>query len=711
VRFDGVIIVDWSAAAKPTTGKDSIWIGQAGSGVQPPVNAPTRHAAMEVLQSRIEVARASGQRLLIGADFPFAYPQGFAKALTGREGALALWQWLAAEVQDAPDNANNRFELANRINKGFPGVGPFWGCPAHLDLPHLPAKGSARQYMPFAERRAVEAAERGTQPVWKLFTTGSVGSQALLGIPRLAKLKADLGSACAVWPFEPLEDAEIVLAEVWPSLLTKEIAELEARYPCKDAAQVDILARAIAGLPTERMAALLKPDASLELLQEEGWILGAGAVQDLRSGLGETVPELTPPRLRNDCFAMPQGVSWVPVTEALAKLDAALIPLTTTETLPVAKAGGRILAEDVFAHRSNPPRPNSAVDGYGFAREALQGEGPYTLPLVKGRAAAGQPFEGAVPAGQAIRILTGAILPDGVDTVVLEEDCATDGARVAFDGPIKARINTRKAGEDVAEGEMALPKGRRLTPPDLALLAALGVGSVSAYRPLRVGVLSTGDEIIATAGDPALHHQIHDANRPMLLELARQWGFTPVDLGHVKDDPKKIRARLDKGARDADVILTSGGASAGDEDHVSRLLRSEATLSSWRIAMKPGRPLALALWKGIPVLGLPGNPVAAFVCALVFGRPALSKMAGGPFVAPQGFTVPAAFTKRKKAGRREYLRARLNEEGHAEVFRSEGSGRISGLSWAEGLVELPDDAVDITHGMHVRFVPYGSFRL
>ena len=711
MRFDGVIIVDWSAAARPTTGKDSIWIGQAGAGAQAPVNAPTRHAAMEVLCHRIEAALASGQRLLIGADFPFAYPQGFAKALTGRHGALSIWEWLADEVADAPDNANNRFDLANRINASLPGVGPFWGRPPHLDLPHLPAKGSARHRMPFAERRAVEAAERRTQPVWKLYTTGSVGSQALLGIARFDKLKSDLGAACAIWPLEPHDKAEVVLAEVWPSLLTKEIAAVEAQYPCKDAAQVDILARAFAGLPPKKLTAMLSPDAPREILAEEGWILGAGAVQDLRSGLGNTLPELTPPRLRNDCFAMPQGVNWVPVDEALAKLDAALIPLTTTETLPVAKAGGRILAEDVIARRSNPPRPNSAVDGYGFARDALQGDGPYTLPLAKGRAAAGQPFEGVVPPGQAIRILTGAILPDGVDTVVLEEDCATDGARVAFDGPIKARLNTRKAGEDVAEGELALAKGRRLTPPDLSLLAALGVGSASVYRPLRVGILSTGDEIIARAGDPALPHQIHDANRPMLLELARQWGFTPVDLGHVKDDPKKIRARLDKGAQDADVILTSGGASAGDEDHVSRLLRSEATLSSWRIAMKPGRPLAFALWKGVPVLGLPGNPVAAFVCALVFGRPALSKMAGGPFAVVQGFTVPAAFAKRKKAGRREYLRARLNGDGHAEVFRSEGSGRISGLSWAEGLVELPDGAADIEPGTPVRFIPYGSFGL
>ncbi|MEZ5733416.1 MAG: molybdopterin-binding protein [Paracoccaceae bacterium] len=419
---------------------------------------------------------------------------------------------------------------------------------------------------------------------------------------------------------------------------------------------------------------------------------------------------LTPPRLRDDCFAMPQGVAWVPVNEALARLRAALVPIAGTETLAGRDALGRILAADAVARRSNPPRANSAVDGYGFAHDAT-GAGVQRLPLVAGRAAAGQPFAGAVPPGQAVRILTGAILPEGVDTVVLEEDCATDGTAVAFDGPVKPGANTRRAGEDVAEGAVALRAGQRLRPPDLALLAALGIGRVEVTRPLRVGVLSTGDEIVNDPGSLAAPHQIFDANRPMLLALAERWGHVPVDLGHVHDDAGAIAARLDRGAGQADVILTSGGASAGDEDHVSALLRARGTLSSWRIAMKPGRPLALALWRGVPVFGLPGNPVAALVCALIFARPALSLMAGTGWTEPQGFTVPAAFSKRKKAGRREYLRARIDGEGRAEVFASEGSGRISGLSWATGLVELPDGAAEIAPGSPVHFLPYGSFDL
>lgn len=419
---------------------------------------------------------------------------------------------------------------------------------------------------------------------------------------------------------------------------------------------------------------------------------------------------LTPPRLRNDCFAMPQGVAWVPVDEALAKLRAALVPVTATERLPASRASGRVLAEAVAARRSNPPAANSAVDGYGFAHSAT-GDGVQRLPLVAGRAAAGQPYRDRVPEGAAIRILTGAILPEGVDTVVLEEDCATDGGTVAFDGPVKRGANTRCAGEDVAEGAEALPEGHLLRAPDLALLAALGIAEVTVRRPLRVAVLSTGDELIPDPSRPAAPHQIYDANRPMLLALAARWGHDPVDLGHVSDAPEAIAERLVDGAARADLILTSGGASAGDEDHVSTLLRERGQLSSWRIAMKPGRPLALAMWQGVPVMGLPGNPVAAFVCALIFARPALSLLSGAGWAEPMGFTVPAAFSKRKKAGRREYLRARMDAEGRAEVFASEGSGRISGLSWATGIVELPDGAADIVPGTPVRFMPYAGFGL
>ncbi|MCA0869213.1 molybdopterin molybdenumtransferase MoeA [Seohaeicola saemankumensis] len=416
---------------------------------------------------------------------------------------------------------------------------------------------------------------------------------------------------------------------------------------------------------------------------------------------------LKPPPLRNDCFALPAGVEWTPVDQALAQLRARLGAVTAVQEVPVAEALGRVLAKDVIARRSNPPQANSAVDGYGFAG-AVE-EGAHVLPLVDGRAAAGVPFGGVVPAGQAIRILTGAALPEGVDTVILEEDVTVGEGQIAFRGPLKRGANARRAGEDVAEGDVALPQGRQVTPADLALLAAVGVGTVPVRAPLRVAVVSTGDELVEP-GQVAGPGQIFDANRVMLLAMIGRFGFTPVDMGRVGDDRAALRARLDQAAEQADVILTSGGASAGDEDHVSALLREAGAMQEWRVAIKPGRPLALGLWNGAPVFGLPGNPVAAMVCTLVFARPALCQMAGMGWQEPVGFDVPAAFEKRKKPGRREYLRARMRD-GRAEVFASEGSGRISGLSWAEGLVEIGDGERHIRPGDPVRFLPYGSFGL
>jgi molybdopterin molybdotransferase len=374
--------------------------------------------------------------------------------------------------------------------------------------------------------------------------------------------------------------------------------------------------------------------------------------------------------------------------------------------VPLVEATGRIAALAVNAARANPPLPNTAVDGYGFA--GGRGAGTHELPLVAGRAAAGD-APGAVPEGQAIRVLTGAALPDGVDTVILQEDVVLTDGSVRFSGRVKAGANTRKAGEDVVAGQEIVTAGRKITPADLALLAATGVSDVAVRRRLKVGVISTGDELVEP-GEAARDGQIYDANRPMLLALAEQFGHVPVDLGRVPDNRETLRGRLDNAAQDVDVILTSGGASAGDEDHVSALLEEAGAMALWRMAIKPGRPLALGLWQGVPVFGLPGNPVAALVCALIFARPAMAVLAGAGWSDPQGFEVPAAFAKSKKAGRREYLRARLRN-GQAEVFASEGSGRISGLSWAEGLVELPEPAAEIKPGDMVRYIPFGSFGL
>lgn len=415
-----------------------------------------------------------------------------------------------------------------------------------------------------------------------------------------------------------------------------------------------------------------------------------------------------PDRLPDDCFALPPGVDWTPVDKALELLRDRLTCVTEAEMVPLVKAAGRILAAPVLACRSNPPHENSAIDGYAFAWESLGGSNMGDLALVEGRAAAGHPFPGSVPEGAAVRILTGAELPQGTDTVVLQEDVEVTAGRVRFRGPKKRKANARKAGEDAESGAEVLPEGRRLSPADLARAAAVGVAEVKVRKRLRVAVLSTGDELIQPGADPEAPG-IFDANRPMLAALAAAQGFDVVDLGAMPDREPDIAAALHRGAAEADAILTSGGASAGDEDHLSRLLTGAGNLVTWRIAVKPGRPLALGFWNGTPVFGLPGNPVAAFVCFLVFARPALGVLAGAGWQVPQSFTVPAAFGKSKKPGRREYLRARMRTDGTVEVFHSEGSGLIGGLSWSDGLVELPDGALEVQPGDPVTYLPYASF--
>ncbi|SFS64192.1 molybdopterin molybdotransferase [Sulfitobacter marinus] len=686
--FDTFVVIDWSGGndtgASPR--KDAIWAGVTCNGQgQDPVYLRNRTVAEAWIVDLIRAELEAERRVMIGFDFPFGYPAGFAEALTGYGDPLALWDWFEARIEDGPDT-NNRFDLAAEVNLGLgDGKGPFWfnGLPDR-DIPGLPRTKDGYAN-PFSGKRQAETRAKGAFSCWQMGGAGAVGSQVFMGLPVLSRLRKRFHGMINVWPFEQLKHP-VAFVEVWPSLTV--VGDIPDGM-IKDAWQVQELAHQMSGLSDVALAEMLDLYAP-----EEGWIFGLGFEDRMKSA----------PPLRNDCFALPSGVHWTPVDEALSLLKSRLSPVVAVETVPIGGALGRVVAQDVIAKRSNPPLPNTAVDGYGFA--GGRGEGPHQLPLADGRAAAGD-APGTVPAGQAIRILTGAALPTGVDTVVLQEDVRIEGGAVLFTGPIKQGANTRKAGEDVKQRHIVTRAGRRVTAADLALMAATGNDALEVYQPLRVGVISTGDEIVEP-GAAASDGQIYDANRPMLLALVQQFGHRAVDLGHVGDDRAALRVRLNGAKGQVDAILTSGGASAGDEDHVSALLEEAGALSLWRVAVKPGRPLALGMWQGLPVFGLPGNPVAAMVCTLIFARPALSVMAGQEWTTPQGFDVPAAFEKRKKPGRREFLRARIRD-GKVEVFASEGSGRISGLSWAEGLVELPDAAVHVRPGDLVRYIPYGSF--
>ena len=410
-------------------------------------------------------------------------------------------------------------------------------------------------------------------------------------------------------------------------------------------------------------------------------------------------------KLRNDCFALPRGVNWTPVADALSHLETSLTAISGVEPVELARAGGRILAEDVSAPRAHPPFANSAVDGYAFRHAP----GRTDFRLLEGRAAAGEPFTGEVGEGAAVRILTGARIPQGADTVVLQEDVTKTSDGISFEDGLKAGANIRAAGEDVAADQIILKKGQLLGAGDIGLAASVGLGELPVRTRLKVAVISTGSEV-AEAGSATSPDQIFDANRPMLKALLSAWGAEVVDLGRMPDVREQVISALDAGARQADVIVTSGGASAGDEDHISAVLRESGQLETWRIALKPGRPLAMGLWSGVPVFGLPGNPVAAFVCSLLFVKPSLGVLGGTVWRQPLGYDLVANFDKNKKPGREEYLRARRSG-GSVEVFKSEGSGRVSGLSWADGLVALEHDRGPVSVGDTVRYIPFTEFGL
>mgnify|MGYP001165103913 FL=1 len=415
-------------------------------------------------------------------------------------------------------------------------------------------------------------------------------------------------------------------------------------------------------------------------------------------------------KIKDNCFALPKGINWCPMDVALKTLEENLNTVCQKKKISSITSEGCILAKPINAEVSNPNFSNSAVDGFGFGGPAFEGLNKFSL--ISGTAFAGKPFGEEIPEFHAIEIMTGAALPPGVDTIVLNEDVHLDNKSITFSGKLKKGSNVRLVGEDVQEGDLLFEIGHRLRPQDLALLVAAGVKTVTVYKPLRVGILSTGNEIL----DSSLSNKsdlkksmIFDSNRPLLSSLISKWGCEVIDIGLEIDDLKKIRQKMDLAAEKCDVLLTSGGASAGNADYLSKLIKEEGELYNWRIAVKPGRPLAMGVWKGMPVFGLPGNPVAAYVCTLIFFYPAMSRMAGSGWLEPQAFQMLANFQKTKLAGRREFLRARVNDLGQVEVFKSEGSGRISGLSWSHGLVELPDEALEIKKGDQVKYIPYSSF--
>jgi molybdopterin molybdotransferase len=414
-------------------------------------------------------------------------------------------------------------------------------------------------------------------------------------------------------------------------------------------------------------------------------------------------------QLSDDCFAF--GGALMRVEEALALLSARLSPLAGIETVGLREAAGRVLAGDLVAPRDVPPFANSAVDGYAVRHADLSAAGDTLLP-VTARVAAGGALGRPIRPGEAIRIFTGAPMPEGADTVFMQEDTETlaDG-RVRLPAGLRRGANARAAGEDVARGSVMLRAGRRLRPQDVGLAASVGLTALDVRTPLRVALFSTGDEI-AEPGATLGPGRLYDSNRFTLAALLRGLGCSVTDLGILPDRREAVADALAAAAPAHDLILTSGGVSTGEEDHVKAAVEAAGSLFLWRLAIKPGRPVAMGQVGGTAFVGLPGNPVAVMVTFAHIVRPLALHLMGAAVTPPARFAVRAAFDYRKKQGRREYVRVTLarGEDGATEArkFPREGAGILSSLVESDGLVELGEDVRSVAPGETVAFLPFSE---
>jgi molybdopterin molybdotransferase len=403
--------------------------------------------------------------------------------------------------------------------------------------------------------------------------------------------------------------------------------------------------------------------------------------------------------------------------EAIGLLRSRIEPVVHVEVVGLEAAVGRIVAADVRSPLPVPAHTNSAVDGYAF-NSASYDRTRGSVLRVAGRAAAGHPLVGVAAAGAAVRIFTGAVMPDGTDTVVMQEDVreepAADGGGIFVPPGLKARANVRAAGEDVGAGDVLLKAGHRVRAQDVAALASVGLDRIECFRALRVAILSTGDEVIRPGQGVLEPGQVYDANAPMLAALlSRVSGVAVDDLGVLPDRPEAIRGVLRAAAAAHDVVLTSGGASRGEEDHMVAALTELGRCHMWQLAVKPGRPMSFGQIGDCVVVGLPGNPVAVLVCFLMYVWPVLARLGGADWPTPRRYPLPAAFGfTGRKTGRREFWRGILVDrpDGLAvDKFRRDGSGLISGLRAADGLIDIPEARGDVLEGDTVSFIPFTEF--
>jgi molybdopterin molybdotransferase len=391
------------------------------------------------------------------------------------------------------------------------------------------------------------------------------------------------------------------------------------------------------------------------------------------------------------------------VEQALSQMLASADALGDVESIPTLQACGRVLATNVVSAMQVPPMDNSQMDGY--AVRSLDVPAVPTTLRVSQRIAAGHVGAPLEP-GTAARIFTGAPVPPGADAIVMQEDCVADGEKVTINERPATGAWIRRAGVDVEAGQTVLAAGTRLRPQDLGLAASVGVGDLTVRRRLRVAVFFTGDELMMP-GEPLPPGRIYNSNRFVLRGLLEKLGCEVLDVGIVPDDRQRTREAFASASVGADLIVTSGGVSVGEEDHVKPAVEAEGRLEMWQIAMKPGKPLAFGHVRDVPFIGLPGNPVSSFVTFLLFARPFILRRQGVLDVDVRALMLPADFDLPQGDRRREFLRARMNARGALELFRNQNSGVLNSAVWADGLIDNPAGQ-SIRRGDAVRFLPYSE---
>ncbi|MDP2830082.1 MAG: molybdopterin molybdotransferase MoeA [Sulfuricellaceae bacterium] len=391
--------------------------------------------------------------------------------------------------------------------------------------------------------------------------------------------------------------------------------------------------------------------------------------------------------------------------EALGLLLSHAGPLEEIESIHTTHALGRVLAQDLVSDVTVPPLDNSAMDGYAVNTGDFSDH--ESRLRVAQRIPAGSVGH-ALEAGTVARIFTGAPIPPGADAVVMQEDCRVEGDAVIFAKPPVAGAHIRRAGEDIARGQTVLLAGGRFRAQEMGLAASIGLVDVPVFRRLRVALFFTGDEIVMP-GEPLAEGEIYNSNRYTLLGLLEGLGCKVADFGIVPDNLDATVAVLEQASHEADLVLTSGGVSVGEEDHIRSAVERVGHLDMWKIAMKPGKPLAYGKARGTHFIGLPGNPVSAFVTFCLFVRPFIQRCQGAHSVMPRSYLLPAEFVWNKPGMRREFLRARLivKDDGAVgvEVFPNQGSGILSSAVWGEGLVEIRENSI-VCKGEPVRFTPF-----